>query len=233
MSIHRLKKPLMLSLLLVGVVPIAKAPAQAPINRRLEVHGGESGFVVYGFRAEVGSKGRFQLATGMSADAVRSQLGSVEWASYSENLDSEPPRATAQRTIYVNTHEAVEVLLNEPDGVVWQVTYEVAPARYSRDNLERRFRQIYGKETKVRSSASSVQAESRAKGGQRMNISASLMSPQRPTEWNIRYVLIDPSLKPTPEDSKKKKDGETPSGGEEVIEIETEGEASPNAQDSM
>lgn len=233
MSIHKLPQALLGSLLLMGVVPIAKAPAQAPINRRFEVHAAESGFVVYGFRAEVGSKGRFQLATGMTADAVRSQLGSVEWDSYSENLSDEPPKALARRTIYSNTHEAVEVLLNEPDGVVWQVTYEVAPARYSRDNLERRFRQIYGRGTKVRSSASSVQAEARGKDGQRMTIVASLISPQRPTEWNIRYLLIDPSLKPSPEDSKKKKGGETPPSGEEVNEVQAEGDASQDAQDSM
>lgn len=175
--------------------------AQAPIHRKFEVRQGGGGFVVYGFRAEKGSKNRFYLTPGMDAEAVRGQLRSVDWDSFSDRLSEKPPRATARRRHHAGDQEAVEVWLDEPDGTVWRVSYEVAPARYSRGNLERLFKSAFGKGRRLSGGDSAMSYEVGGKGkGRGLRMDARLVSSREESLWHLRYVFFDLTLKPSEEE---------------------------------
>src|SRR3972149_8806661 len=71
--------------------------AQAPVTRRLEVRQQPDGFVVVGFRAEVGQENRFRMTTGMKPADIRGQIQSVRWTSLNDRLDDMIGELTAVR----------------------------------------------------------------------------------------------------------------------------------------
>jgi hypothetical protein len=131
----------------IALIP-APTLAQAPINRHLAVRRTDRGYMLVGYRAEVGSRDRFILEPGMSADEARAQLKSVRWDQFVDKLEDEGV-AAAGRRLWDGVLERVFVRLTRPGGKVDEVAYEKIPTRYSRDNLTRLTRAAYGPETVV------------------------------------------------------------------------------------
>lgn len=182
----------------------ATARAQALVNRPLEVRRTDEGFILVGYRAEVGSQDRFILGPNMSTDRARAQLDSIQWEQIVDTLEDEGVAAAARR-LWNGDIERVFVGLARPGGSVSEVAYEKAPARYSRDNLVRLIRASYGPRIVVAINEGDRFNYRFVSANNALVVDAQRLEPGIPA-WRIRYHIVDLTPEPAGDDEPKLKD---------------------------
>ncbi|UCG32377.1 MAG: hypothetical protein JSU68_12000 [Phycisphaerales bacterium] len=182
----------------------ATARAQALVNRPLEVRRTDAGFILVGYRAEVGSQDRFTLVPDMSSDQARAQLNSIQWDQIVDKLEDEGAAAAARR-LWNGDIERVFVGLPRPGGSVSEVAYEKIPARYSRDNLVRLIRASYGPKIVVAIDEGEHFNYRFVSANSTLVVDAQRLEPGTPA-WRVRYHIVDLTPMPAEDDEPEPRD---------------------------
>lgn len=163
-------------------------PLPAPIHRRFEVHRQPDGFVLWGFRASVGTRDRFALAAGMPAAAARAQMLSVRWDASHGLTDPQSREMWGRRTRYGDIVETVAVVLDPTGRYARTVVYQRQPAFYSRAGLQRYLSAAFGPGQAMVANDDRLLLTYPPRGGVALQVEATRL-PTRQTHWRLIHRM--------------------------------------------
>jgi hypothetical protein len=133
----------------------------------------------------------------MTGAQARAQLESVQWDAYEDQLSGQPARAVARKRRVSGVSEAVLVELDRPDGQVRLIVYEVAPALYSRKNLQRFLLAAFGRAEVVTDDMDHLTYRfAGAAPGDGLLVDAVRLGPGK-SRWRLHYQFRDARLAST------------------------------------
>ncbi len=178
----------------VGLVAILAGHAAAasdlppPVSGRFEVYRLTDGFVLRGYRSEVGDGNRFLLWAGMPADLARQQMGSVRWDEATGLDDPSSRRMAGVRLRYGNIVEAVDVVLDPGETFVETVAYAREPAEFSRPGLLRYLYAAYRRGRPVIDEPDRLLIAYGPRDGQLLRVEA-IRLPTRQPRWRLVHRM--------------------------------------------